>query len=270
MGIIMRLSISSTCGADTGSPSPSQEFGPEPGSPPDLGLGLISGRDFPRRYRAGSAFRSRIRRWGCLRRRQLAAACSALGKEALDRLTGLEQRAAGDLETAVALLLERVERFPKLAIGVDDMHALRDPVSFRPRLAELEALVAVHRRVGVLDHVHEDLGTGEQLPDRGRRKGVGGRGIVAAECLLLRADHVLSGSHVIAGACGRDKRKETDQEQGDGAHLNIHRVVAWCSYESYIRTVSATTAPDGCVSSAPGRSDSRSALAYRDKTAVRS
>src|SRR5690349_15028648 len=83
------------------------------------------------------------------------------GELALDRLTGFEQRAAGDLETAVALLLQRIERFPGLAVGVDDVHALRDPVSFRPRLTELEALVAVHRCVGVLHHIHEDLGTGE-------------------------------------------------------------------------------------------------------------
>jgi hypothetical protein len=36
-----------------------------------------------------------------------------------------------------------------------------------------------------LHHVHEDVGLPEHLLDRGRRKGIGGCGVVMAEGLLL-------------------------------------------------------------------------------------
>src|SRR5215472_11909484 len=84
----------------------------------------------------------------------------------LDRLARLQQRAAGDLVAAVRLLFERVQRLPRLAIGVDDVDVLRDRASFGARLAELKTLVAIDRRVGALHHGHEDLRLWEALLDR--------------------------------------------------------------------------------------------------------
>ena len=51
---------------------------------------------------------------------------------------------------AVRLLFERVERFPRLAIGIDDMDVLGNPAALALAVAEFKALVPVHRRVAVL------------------------------------------------------------------------------------------------------------------------
>ena len=68
---------------------------------------------------------------------------------ATDRLTRLQQRTARDLQAAVRLLLQRVQRLPGLAIGVDDVDALGDLAVGGARLAELKTLVAVDRRIAV-------------------------------------------------------------------------------------------------------------------------
>lgn len=116
-----------------------------------------------------------------------------------DRLTGLQQRASRDLQAAVRLRLQRVERLPGLAIGVDDMDALRNVAIGGARLAELEALVAVDRGIAVLDHEHEDIGLRKQLPDRRRRIGIGRRRVVVAERLFLRADDALGCGDIVGG-----------------------------------------------------------------------
>jgi hypothetical protein len=54
----------------------------------------------------------------------------------------------------------RIERFPCFAIGIDDVDALRDPVALAARLAEFKTLVAIDRRIAVLNHGHEDAGFG--------------------------------------------------------------------------------------------------------------
>ena len=134
-----------------------------------------------------------------------------------NRLSRLQQRTARDLQTAVALLLQRVHRFPGFAIVVDDVDALGDPAAGRARLAEFKTLVAIDRRIGLLDHLHEDVGLRKQLFDLGRGMGIGRRGIVAAERLLLRADHALRGGNVV-GECGRGEAEQKHEKQDDGAH----------------------------------------------------
>src|SRR5882757_872679 len=113
----------------------------------------------------------------------------------LNRLSGLAQHAADDFQAAVGLLLQRIERLPGFAIVVDDVDALGDLAAGRLRLAELETLVAIDRRVGVLDHRHEDVGLREDLPDAGRGIGIGR--VVAAERLFLRTDHALRVGDVV-------------------------------------------------------------------------
>src|SRR5439155_3017083 len=66
----------------------------------------------------------------------------SFGPLVLYRLPGLEQNAADDLQAAVGLPLQRIEGFPRFAIGIDDMNALRHRVAGDPRLAELKTLVA--------------------------------------------------------------------------------------------------------------------------------
>jgi hypothetical protein len=46
---------------------------------------------------------------------------------------------------------------------------------------------------------------------------IGRRGIVASECLLLRADHALRGGNVV-GECGRGDAEQKHEKQDDGAH----------------------------------------------------
>src|SRR6266702_772231 len=131
---------------------------------------------------------------GCRRRYRL------LSPEALpspdsegdsNRLSCLAQYAADDFQAAVRLLLQRVERVPGFALVVDDMDALGDLPAGRLRLAELETLVAIDRRVGVLDHRHEDIGMRKRLVDAGRGIGIGGGRVIATERLFLRSDHAL-------------------------------------------------------------------------------
>src|SRR5882757_10666988 len=100
-----------------------------------------------------------------------------------DRLTRLQQRAPRNLQTAVGLLLQRIQRLPGLAIVVDDMDALRDLAARRAGFAEFKTLVAVDRRIGLLDHLHKDVWPRKDLLDRRRGVGIGGRGIVAAKSL---------------------------------------------------------------------------------------
>src|SRR5438105_3674369 len=72
------------------------------------------------------------------------------------RLAGLEQRTPRDLQTAVRLLFQRVERLPGFTVVVDDMNALRDVAVGCLRLAEFKTPVAIDRRIALLDHQHED------------------------------------------------------------------------------------------------------------------
>src|SRR5882724_7722640 len=115
----------------------------------------------------------------------------------LNRLPGLAPHAADDFQAAVGLLLQRIERLPGFAIVVDDMDALRDLAAARLRLAELKTLVAIDRRVGVLDHGHEDVGLRENLLDAGGGVGIGRRRIIAPKRLFLRADHALRVGDVV-------------------------------------------------------------------------
>src|SRR6476619_4286403 len=65
------------------------------------------------------------------------------------------QDAGGNLEAAVGLRFERIERVPGDAVGIDDLHLLLDFAVNDPGLAEHEAAVAIDRCVAVADHVHE-------------------------------------------------------------------------------------------------------------------
>ena len=89
--------------------------------------------------------------------------------------------------------------------------------SSRARLAELEALVAIDRRVGLLDHLQEDVGLRKELFDLGGGMGIGRRCIAAAERLLLCADNTLRGGDVV-GECGRGEAEQKHEKQDDGAH----------------------------------------------------
>ncbi|GCC44589.1 hypothetical protein chiPu_0028464, partial [Chiloscyllium punctatum] len=82
------------------------------------------------------------------------------------------------------------------------MNALGNPVARALRFAELEASVAIDRRVLALHHRHEDLGLRKDLPDRRRGIGIGASCVVAAERLLLGADHVLRCPDIV----GRGRR----------------------------------------------------------------
>jgi hypothetical protein len=61
--------------------------------------------------------------------------------------------------------------------------------------------VAIDRRVGLLHHLHEDVGLRKELFDLWRRMRIGRCCIVTTEGLLLRPDHVLRGGNVV-GARG--------------------------------------------------------------------
>ena len=91
---------------------------------------------------------------------------------------------------------------------IDDVDALGDLAARGAGFAELKTLVAVDRRIGLLDHLHKDIGLRKDLLDRRRGVGIGGRGIVAAKSLLLRADHALRGGDVV----GEGRRSKSDQE----------------------------------------------------------
>src|SRR2546430_10420082 len=106
-------------------------------------------------------------------------------------LARLEQNTAGDLHAAVGLQLQRIQRLPGNALGVDDVNALDDRAVRDARLAEVKTLVAVERGITVADHRHEDVGfRGEFLNGR-RRTGIGGRRIAAAGSIRLGTDYSL-------------------------------------------------------------------------------
>src|SRR5216683_1396363 len=138
-------------------------------------------------------------------------------RERSHRLPSLEQHAADDFETAVGLLLQRIERFPGLAVLIDDVDALGDLTVGRLRLAELKALVAIDRRVGVLDHQHENVGLRKHHADAGRGIGIGRGGVVAAERLFLCADHALRIGDVVR-ASGEGEAEQGYDKQKNGPH----------------------------------------------------
>jgi hypothetical protein len=124
----------------------------------------------------------------------------------------LEQHAAADLDAAVGLRLQRIQRFPGDAVGVDDVDALRDSALEGARLAELETLVAIDRGLAAANHLHENFGLREELPDGGRRIGIGRSRIVAAERLSLREDHALGRGDIVRGG---SRGGEADQKSGE-------------------------------------------------------
>jgi hypothetical protein len=71
-------------------------------------------------------------------------ACAARDRLRYDRLG---QNARADLETAVGLRLQGVERFPGHAVSVDDVDLLDDLAIRDPGLAKLEAPVTIDRDV---------------------------------------------------------------------------------------------------------------------------
>ena len=75
----------------------------------------------------------------------------ASGGIALRRDRFLEH-AAADLDAAVTLRFERVERFPRLAVGVDDVDFLIDLAFKHAPCAEFEAAVPVDGRIAAADH----------------------------------------------------------------------------------------------------------------------
>src|ERR1019366_3720526 len=117
----------------------------------------------------------------------------------LYRLASLEQDTAGDLHAAVGLLLQRVQRLPRLAIGIDDVNALRDLAVRHLRLAKFETLVTIDRGVSLLDQAEKDIGSRENALDCGGGIGIGRGRIVAAERVNLGADDALRSGHIVAG-----------------------------------------------------------------------
>ena len=61
----------------------------------------------------------------------------------------------------------------------------------------------------------------EHVLDRRRRKGIGRRGIVAAEGLDLGADDGLRGGDIIGGADGGGESDQDGGEQDKGAHEGL-------------------------------------------------
>src|ERR1700679_2609089 len=128
----------------------------------------------------------------------LTAQTPAVG---LHALAALDQHAARNLEAAVALLLERIERLPRHAVGVDDMNPEGDLAVGGARFAKFETLVAIDRRVAIAHDAQEYVGLRKALVDARRGIGVGSRRIVAGEGLDLRADDGLRGGDIVA-SCG--------------------------------------------------------------------
>src|ERR1700678_3897203 len=86
----------------------------------------------------------------------------------LHALAALDQHAAGDFEAAVVLLLERIQRFPRHAITIDDVNLLGDLAVGSARLAKFETLVAIDRRVAIAHNAQKDLGLRKALVNAGR------------------------------------------------------------------------------------------------------
>src|SRR5258705_9475163 len=72
------------------------------------------------------------------------------------------------------------------------MNALRDVAVGHARLAEFKTLVAIDRRIALLDHHHEDIGLRKDFANRRRGMGIRRLCIAAAKSLLLRADHAIA------------------------------------------------------------------------------
>jgi hypothetical protein len=136
----------------------------------------------------------------------------------LHRLAGLQQNTSGDLQTAVRLQLQRIQRLPRHALGIEDVNALRDLAVGDASLAEFKTLVAIDRGIAAPDHGYEGFGIREYALDRGRGVRVRRREIVAAEGLLLRADYVLRGGDVVCGAGRSAKADQQCGEQDQNAH----------------------------------------------------
>src|ERR1700677_4163945 len=187
-------------------------------------------------------------------------------RNALYRLACLEQNTAGDLHAAVGLLLQCVQRLPRLAIGVDDVNALRDLAVRHLRLAKFETLVAIDRGVSLLDHAEKDIGLREHALDRGSRIGIGRRRIVAAEGVNLGADDGLRGGNIVAGP---GRRAEADQEC-DQQDKGAHEAAPWaycCFTRQPAEWFQRRAVKSSCLRSArcrqsPGRSQARACIAY--------
>ena len=137
---------------------------------------------------------------------------------ALCALAHLDQDAASDLEAAVRLLLQRIQRIPWHAVGIDDANPLGDLAVGSARFAKFETLVAIDRGVAVLDHAQEYIGLRKHLVNSRRRVGIGRCGIVAAERLDLGADDALRGGDIVGGASRRGETEEQGQKQKSGSH----------------------------------------------------
>ena len=97
-----------------------------------------------------------------------------------------------------------------------------------PEFAEFETLVAIDRRVAVLDHEQEQIGLREDLADGRRGVGIGRRRVVAGQRLLLRTDHALGGGDVVRGKRRTGGRTQPDQDsnkQNEGAHGDDPRLI---------------------------------------------
>ena len=63
-------------------------------------------------------------------------------------------------------MLQRIERFPRFVIVIDDMDALGDLATCGAGFAELETLVAVDRWIGLLHHLQENVRLRKNLLDQ--------------------------------------------------------------------------------------------------------
>src|SRR5258708_19797394 len=81
---------------------------------------------------------------------ELSKACASHG------LAGFQQNAADDLQAAVGLELERIQRFPRNAVGVDDVNLLGDPAVGDACLAEFETSVPIDPGILLPNHRHNN------------------------------------------------------------------------------------------------------------------
>src|SRR5207302_10005695 len=73
----------------------------------------------------------------------------------------------------------------------------------------------------LLDHLQKDVGLREELFDLGCGMGIGRSGVVAAEGLLLRADHALCSGDIVGArrGCEADQKCENQNERAHAKAL---------------------------------------------------
>src|SRR5262249_30525643 len=144
--------------------------------------------------------------------RRAASESMAGGSGAL--VLDADEVAAADTPAAVGLLFHGVVGEIADPVGADHEHFLGGAELAGLELAELDALRAIDRLVGLGHHLAEDLWALELLPDGGRRVGEGGGPIIDLEGGHLALDHALDSlsiggrNAIIRGGCANRAQED--------------------------------------------------------------